>query len=139
MSLNRWSKEEGFPAPANGRYDLNAVKCWIDSRQKLQGSGRRPDSAEIVELRKQLLEQEIKINELDIAERERELVRFDECREICLKAISPLGRRIKDLPASMSLKVNPSAPTFAKEALRKWADETLNLIQEQCKILSAKF
>lgn len=138
MSLNRWSKEPDFPRAEGGKYDVAAVKSWISSRGKLQGSGRHVETENTAELRKMLLAQEIRLNELDIAERERELVRFADAREICLRAISPLGRRVKDLPASMCLKANPTAPTVAKAALREWADETLNLIQEQCRKISAE-
>lgn len=135
MSLNTWSKEEGFPAAKNGRYDFAAVKDWILSRGKMQGSGRKAESGNFSELRLRLLEQELRLKELQVAEMERDLIKFEEAREICLSAITPLARRVKDLPASMALKVNPSDPAFSKDALRDWSDTTLELIQNQCKIL----
>ena len=135
MSLNTWSKEEGFPAAKNGRYDFAAVKEWILSRGKMQGSGRKTESGNFSELRLRLLEQELRLKELQVAEMERDLIKFEEAREICLSAITPLARRVKDLPASMALKVNPSDPAFSKDALRDWSDTTLELIQNQCKIL----
>ena len=135
MSLNTWSKEEGFPAAKNGRYDFAAVKEWILSRGKMQGSGRKAESGNFSELRLRLLEQELRLKELQVAEMERDLIKFEEAREICLSAITPLARRVKDLPASMALKVNPSDPAFSKDALRDWSDTTLELIQNQCKML----
>lgn len=135
MSLNTWSKEEGFPAAKNGRYDFAAVKEWILSHGKMQGSGRKAESGNFSELRLRLLEQELRLKELQVAEMERDLIKFEEAREICLSAITPLARRVKDLPASMALKVNPSDPAFSKDALRDWSDTTLELIQNQCKIL----
>ena len=135
MSLCRWSKEIDFPKAKNKKYNVDAVKSWILENDKTQGSGRHTEGGSISELRQTLLEQEIKLNELKISEQEGTLVKFDECRKMCIKILSPLSRRLKDLPSSMGLKCNPSDPTFAKEALRTWSDETLKLVQAQAEKL----
>lgn len=135
-TLSRWKHaDKSFPKPAGKKgYDVDVVKLWIAENDKLE-SNNAPVSSKLYALKCKIAKQDIERNDLEIAEMKRKLVDFEEAKAVCAKILSPIGRRLKDLPASMCGKCNPSDPSFAKAALRTWSDETLNLIQKQCKKL----
>lgn len=137
-TLSRWKNSaEGFPKPSEKGYDVALVKKWILENDKLSGNNAPvPSEGELYALKCRLARQDIEMNELDLSERRAELVRFDEVRALLLECISPLGRRLKDMPSLLAAKCNPADPTLAKEALREWAAQTNELITKQCKKFS---
>ena len=136
-TLSRWkSPDKTFPKPMGKRgYDVDAAKRWLLENDKLNSNNAPAADKELYTLKCKIAKQDIERNALEIAEMKRKLVDFDEAKDICAKILLPIGRRLKDLPASMCGKCNPADPSFAKGALQTWADETLNLIQKQCKKL----
>lgn len=137
-TLSRWKNNaDGFPAPSKNGYDVDLVKKWILENDKLSGNNAPvPQDGELYALKCRLARQDIEMNELDLSERRAELVRFDEVRALLLECISPLGRRLKDMPSLLAAKCNPADPTLAKEALREWSAQTNELISKQCKKFS---
>lgn len=132
-TLSRWkSADKSFPKAQRKGYDVEAVRKWILANDKMSSPNATTSDKELYNLKCTLAKQDIERNDLELAELKRKLIDFDEAKEICAKILSPLGRRLKDLPSTMCGKCNPADPTLAKEALRTWADETLNLIQTQC-------
>ena len=135
-TLSRWkSADKSFPKAQRKGYDVEAVREWILDNDKMNSPNATTRDKELYNLKCMLAKQDIERNDLELAEMRKELVKFEEAREICLKALSPIARRLKDLPASMCGKCNPSDPTFAKHALRTWTDETLKLINTQAERL----
>lgn len=136
-TLSRWKcADKTFPkAQGKKGYDVDAVRQWILANDKMNSNNAAPSDKELYNLKCKLAQQDIERNDLEISKLKGKLVDFDEAKEICAKILAPLSRRLKDLPATMCGKCNPTDPTFAKEALRSWTDDTLNLIQQQCEKL----
>lgn len=136
-------KYEDFPKDrAGGRWDIDEVKAFILSKNLLT-TGRRgvpdydgdDDNESYATLKKKELKVELKLKELELKQREGELVKLEDAKNICVDIVSPISRRIKDMPASLAIKVNPTDPSFAKSELRIWSDEILKRIQEICESL----
>lgn len=141
--LDRWREESDFPKPrADGRYSVAACKKWVKTNGKLIGSGRAVPAnldadapsgdKSYAELRKEEKGLDVAIKRLELKEKRGEVVRMSEAKEICLKIMQPLARRVKDLPASMALKCNPGDPSHAKAELKTWVEDTLDRIQAAC-------
>lgn len=147
-SLTRWRESADFPLPrSDGRFEIAQVREWIAANAKCSGSGRDVPLADVpadlaglsyMELKQREIIVKIKIQELELAQKRKELVSLEEAKEICVEILKPISQRLKNMAALLGIRANPSDPTGAKTVLKEWADETFTEIERVCKQLNEK-
>lgn len=147
-SLTRWRESADFPPPrSDGRFEIAQVREWIAANAKCSGSGRDVPLGDVLadlaglsymELKQREIIVKIKIQELELAQKRKELVSLEEAKEICVEILKPISQRLKNMAALLGIRANPSDPTGAKTVLKEWADETFTEIERVCKQLNEK-
>ena len=147
-SLTRWRLSEDFPSPrSDGRFDVAEVKDWIAHRGKCSGSGRVVpidiscdglDGLSYMELKEREMMLRIKTQELELAQKRRELVSLEDAKSICVEILKPISRRLKNMAALLGIRVNPSDPTGTKVILKEWAEETFKEVERVCNELKER-
>ena len=147
-SLTRWRESADFPPPrSDGRFEVAQVREWIAANAKCSGSGRDVPLGDVpadlaglsyMELKQREIIVKIKIQELELAQKRKELVSLEEAKEICVEILKPISQRLKNMAALLGIRANPSDPTGAKTVLKEWADETFTEIERVCKQLKEK-
>jgi hypothetical protein len=119
------AKDGWFPAPNRGRYVLSTTlqglfRYYREGFKTDAGSELDVARARESRVRGDLLE----IEHTHLAG---DLVAVDIALPLVRSSFELVRDALRSLPASMSARVNPADPAFAREALEGWADDTLRL------------
>ena len=71
------------------------------------------------------------LKELELKEKQGELVSLAAVQEMMNTAMLPMRQRLNALPSEMASKTNPTDPEHARAQLNQWVDQALPLIREQ--------
>jgi len=72
-----------------------------------------------------------KLLEKENAEKDGTLVEMEAVQRLITDAMLPVRQRFMALPNEAASRCNPSDPTFARDALQRWVDDSLPLIREK--------
>jgi len=78
-------------------------------------------------LRREKMRQSIKESEFDLAVKQREYIKREECAKFILDTFSPHREMVVSMPGQLAALVNPSDPVHARGHLERWRDDFLRL------------
>ena len=123
----RKAKNAGCPAfHSNGRVNLSALLPWLFT--PVAGEAAAKESFREAELREKIAKADLL--ELKRKEREKDLVNMGEAKEACVELVQPVARMVKEMPARLCQRCNPSDPALAKQVLTDYARELCEKVQE---------
>jgi hypothetical protein len=126
MHVLSQAKKDGCPAfHASNRVDLKLFLSWIFDQPRRKAS---EETMEEAARREQIARADLL--ELKRQEREQDLVNMAQAVQTCVDLVQPVARMVKEMPARLCQRCNPSDPALARTVLTDYAREVCEKVGE---------
>jgi transcriptional regulator NrdR family protein len=120
-------KDAGHKVKRGGTW---TIKEAHEAMARLTGVRERTEAAKLKNLEEDGMRKEFERRQL-----QKELITPSEAKEIFARPLEPIARDLKDMPARLSMRVNPADPILARQELDEYVRNLCEKVRNACEVL----